>query len=68
MPLIRPELNEEEKKQEESLKKEKKELKKNKINSKFYPILYIIFAICVFGLGLLTIALINLAIGNGFII
>lgn len=66
MPLIRPEETEENIKKEEELKKEKKDIKKKTINSKLYPVLYIIIAIVVFGLGLLVIALINLAIGNGF--
>lgn len=69
MPLIRVE---EEKKEEKQKSKEEKKQEKiiksqnRKTSTKWYPVLYIICAIIMFCLGLLTIALINLAVGNGF--
>lgn len=74
MPLVR--LDEEEVKvdsqKENNLPSTKKKVEKGKkskgTNKNLYPVLYVILAIAVFGLGLLVIALINLAIGNGFTI
>ena len=74
MPLVRldEEIKKEEKEVEISLQAkknvEKKQIEKKNRSKKFYPVLYIICAIAMFGLGLLVIALINLASGNGFII
>lgn len=74
MPLIR--LDEEIKKEETSTsvdKQAKKNVQKKKTekqnkNKKYYPLIYILMCVVMFGLGLLVIALINLGIGRGFII
>ena len=74
MPLVR--LDEEIKKEEKKIPVEQKAIqnvqkktteKKNR-TKKFYPIIYVAVSVAVFGFGLLVIALINLAIGKGFVI
>jgi hypothetical protein len=72
MPLVR--LDEEIKKEEKTVSVEqkakqtvqKKETERKNKNKKWYPVIYIAMCVVMFGLGLLVIALINLAIGNGF--
>jgi hypothetical protein len=72
MPLVR--LDEEIKKEEKTVSVEqkakqtvqKKETERKNKNKKWYPVIYIAMCAVMFGLGLLVIALINLAIGNGF--
>jgi hypothetical protein len=74
MPLVR--LDEEIKKEDKTLtieqkakaKVEKKETEKKTKNKKWYPVIYVACCVVMFGLGLLVIALINLGLGNGFVI
>lgn len=74
MPLVR--LDEEIKKEDKTLsveqkakaKIEKKENDKKVKNKKWYPVIYVACCVVMFGFGLLVIALINLGLGNGFVI
>lgn len=53
---------------EERRKEEEKKEKESKLSKRGYVLLYILISVLVFGLGLLTIALMNLAIHGEFTI